>query len=239
MTTLADVRDNWTTFGQRDPLYAIMTDAGKENGGWDESEFFATGVREVERYFDIVVRLTAEQRTEPLRLVRALDFGCGVGRLTQALAGLYREVVGVDISPTMLEQARKYNQRDGVSFDLNDPPDLSFLCSGSFDFILSLITLQHDEPQYQLGYLQQFMRLLRPGGVAAFQMMAEPLFKIDHPKGTPDKPVMEMHGVSIPRAVYVLRKAGGVILDIQYNKGQSEWSDCWVGLDYYVKKGAA
>ncbi len=42
---------------------------------------------------------------------KALDFGCGVGRLTQALADYFNEVAGVDVSPTMVNKALEYNKK--------------------------------------------------------------------------------------------------------------------------------
>lgn len=57
----------------------------------------------------------------------ALDFGCGVGRLTQALAAHFDEVTGVDISPSMIKLAKKYSRHgDGC----NRPPcgDLCSTC---------------------------------------------------------------------------------------------------------------
>ena len=63
-----------------------------------------TGAREIRDVMSYVEGLSI-----PLRRRRALDFGCGVGRLTQALVRYFDEVCGVDIAPSMIEWARKYN----------------------------------------------------------------------------------------------------------------------------------
>ena len=63
----------------------------------------------------------------------ALDFGCGVGRLTQPLAARVRQVVGLDISDEMIRRARSYFPN--ITFHLNEKGDLSPFQSGSVDLI--------------------------------------------------------------------------------------------------------
>ena len=90
--------------------------------------------------------------TDPPRAGRCLDFGCGVGRLTLALAAHFREVVGVDIAPSMLERAEKYKgPASNVSYVLNGREDLSQFPDGSFDFVHASIVLQHMSPRLALG----------------------------------------------------------------------------------------
>ena len=156
---------NWTMLGEDDPLWIVLTDPTKKGYLWKEEDFFATGAEEIERVF------------EHLRAVglsptggRALDFGCGAGRLTQALAKRFDYVDGVDISSSMLRHAEKYNRFPGhVTYHLNVRPDLASFPPGHYDFICTLIALQHTPPRFQRGYLKDFLRLLKPGGCAYFQ----------------------------------------------------------------------
>jgi SAM-dependent methyltransferase len=75
---------------------------------------------------------------------RAVDFGCGASRLTQALARYFEHVTGVDISAPMIELARAHDRTGGhYEYLINTRPDLSALPSASFDFIYSNMTLQH------------------------------------------------------------------------------------------------
>src|SRR5262249_21187503 len=136
------LRRNWDQFGKEDPLWAILTIPEKQGGRWDVSEFFATGEREISE----ALRYLAELGHAPRRL-RALDFGCGVGRLTQALALHFQEVVGVDIAPSMIAAADRFNRHgQRCRYVENTLPDLSFFADGSFDFIYSVIALQHMDP---------------------------------------------------------------------------------------------
>jgi SAM-dependent methyltransferase len=118
------------------------------------------------------VLAVAEGLGLPTRHGRALDFGCGVGRLTRALAPRFERVVGLDISEPMLERARAACEGlDNVSFELNLASDLARLDDGSFDLVLSLITLQHVSDRGALeSYIRELVRVLAPGGVAIFQL---------------------------------------------------------------------
>jgi 2-polyprenyl-3-methyl-5-hydroxy-6-metoxy-1,4-benzoquinol methylase len=95
----------------------------------------------------------------------ALDFGCGVGRLTQALADHFDEVWGVDIASSMIEGARRLDRSGGrCRYLVNGRPRV--VRDASFGFILSLIVLQHLEPEYIRSYLREFIRLLAPDDAA-------------------------------------------------------------------------
>src|SRR5437588_118672 len=102
---LHESRDYWDRHARRDPLWAILSDTAKKDGKWDVARFFQTGVSEIA---SLLYELDA-QGIFPSRGA-ALDFGCGVGRLTQALAPHFDRVVGVDVSSCMQELATRLNQ---------------------------------------------------------------------------------------------------------------------------------
>ncbi len=99
---------------------------------------------------------------------RALDFGCGVGRVTRELARHFKSVVGVDVAPSMIRKARELSA--DVEYVLNERDDLSFVPSGSVDLVYSVIVLQHIGRPYVDRYLAEFVRVLSPKGLAIFQM---------------------------------------------------------------------
>ena len=102
---------------------------------------------------------------------RALDFGCGVGRLTRALAEHFDRCDGVDLAASMVEQAQALNRDRGrIWFHHNQAPNLELFADRSFDFVLTLLVLQHMEPGLMTEYLAEFVRVLRPGGVAYFNV---------------------------------------------------------------------
>ena len=106
-----------------------------------------------------------------------------MGRLTQALAARFDEVWGVDIAPSMIELANRYNRHPGTCrYYLNDRSDLERFDDGSFDFIYSNIVLQHMQPKDQRRYLAELVRVLAPGGIFVFQLPSAPL-PLSEPKG--------------------------------------------------------
>lgn len=151
----------------KDAKWAVLSDPTKRNDGWNEDEFWATGEADVARALE---ECAADGLTP--RFDRALDFGCGIGRLSKALKTRFREVHGVDISQGMVEQAREKVKK--VEFHANARPDLSLFGKEQFDFVLSIITLQHMPPEVMTSYLREFGRVLRPGGVAWLQIPEKP-----------------------------------------------------------------
>lgn len=163
---LDELQRHWNDFGKQDPLWAIMTWPSKRNRGWELAEFFRTGEDEIKATLD---RVEALGLPHPHR--RALDFGCGVGRLTQALATRFESVCGVDIAQSMIELAREYNRHgERCQYFHNTADDLRIFDDGSFDFVFTLRVLQHMRPEYSQRYIREFMRLLAPGAVAVFQI---------------------------------------------------------------------
>lgn len=163
---LNKLRDNWNTFGQKDPLWSILTDATKKGNRWELEEFFKTGQEEIGNLFQYL-----DAQNIQVKPTKALDFGCGVGRLTQALSHKFEEVHGVDIAESMIDLAKEYNQQgNACQYHVNVKADLSLFESSSFSFIYSSIVLQHMKPDYAKRYLLEFLRLLSPDGVLVFQI---------------------------------------------------------------------
>jgi SAM-dependent methyltransferase len=168
--SLGQLQDDWTRLGKEDPLWAVYVAPGTRGGKWDVEAFFDLGRREVDGALAALPGLGLAPGRR-----RALDFGCGVGRLSQALAAHVDEVTGLDIAPSMLEKARELDRSGGrVQFVLNQKPDLSLIPTGSVDIVYSSLVLQHMPPELARGYLGEFVRVLAPGGVAIFQVASRP-----------------------------------------------------------------
>ena len=110
----------WQKLGATDPLWAILTDPTKRGNRWQLDEFWATGVAKIAAVIADVARLRPKLPRDT-----ALDFGCGVGRLSQALAGHFHTVHGVYIAESMVAQARCYNRFPArVHYVVNTTPNL-------------------------------------------------------------------------------------------------------------------
>lgn len=167
---LSDLQATWETLSGTDPLWAILSDPDKKGRRWSNDEFFATGVREIQTLMN---DLRSPGRALGSR--GALDFGCGVGRLTQPLTEYFEEVVGVDLSPAMVRLAEAYNRApDRCRYVVNAAANLAMFPTGSFDLVLSYLTLQHIPPGLSTSYLREFVRVTRTGGIICVQLPAAP-----------------------------------------------------------------
>ena len=165
---LKELKENWNEFGRIDPLSSIFR-PDQKGEKWQPEEFFELGREEVE----ILMRDIASLGFN-LSPIKALDFGCGVGRITQALAPYFDEVYGIDIAPSMIELAKRYNRyAHKCIYLLNETDDLRLFGNDHFTFVYSTLTLQHMEPRYSKNYLREFLRILAPRGLLVFQQPSE------------------------------------------------------------------
>lgn len=157
----------WERLARRDPYWAVLTVPEKQGNRWKVDEFFQTGIDDIEYSLANLDRLLPGL---PRR--HALDFGCGVGRLSYALSRHFESVTGVDIAAQMLKLAQKHQQAGtpSVTFLHNSQSDLRLFPDGEFDLVLSLITLQHNPPKLIEAYVREFVRVVRSGGALYFQL---------------------------------------------------------------------
>jgi len=235
-------RKHWDKMAETDPLWAVLTSPDKKGNRWSLDEFFANGRETVTAEIQGV-----RDRYPALRTGAALDFGCGVGRLSQGLAGHFDRVTGIDISEKMLALARQHNRHgDRVTYLHNPHPDLRLLPDNHFDFVYSIITLQHMEPQYARRYIEEFVRVTAPGGAILFQIPSQrPYVKPDNSLLTlwpptlykrlrrrvlrrfriwfVTDPLMEMHAVPRADVEALLRQGGTELLNVyRYDAAGSE-----------------
>ncbi len=163
---LKSLQQNWEEFARYDAMWAILTDPKRRRKKWKPDEFFETGRQEIASLMDGI-----KARGYQFGRERALDFGCGVGRLTQAMAQYFENCYGVDISAEMVEHAKSFNRHgDRCQYFVNQSDNLKIFEENSFDFIYTNIVLQHIEKKYNESYLKEFIRVLKPKGFLVFQM---------------------------------------------------------------------
>ena len=170
--SLNSSKRHWEDMGDLDPCWAILTKAGTKYGKWDLEEFFETGIHEI-----FCLNRMAQRLGRPKRHDWALDFGCGVGRLTRALALHFKNVVGIDISQSMLRRAIELNPHPNCQFVLNASESLPFY-AGQFDLIYTALVLQHVPAQASIrSYIAEFVRVLKPGGLLVMQLPSHVPFR--------------------------------------------------------------
>jgi trans-aconitate methyltransferase len=164
---LASHKEDWEELAKLDPLWAICSVPKGKHGGWDLDEFFQSG-----EAITADVMESAERLGRPRDRVSALDFGCGVGRITRALAQRFDECIGLDISEEMIAAARDLNRSvPNCVFIVNTTDHLGVFEDDRFDLVYTKAVLQHlPDAQVIRAYIAEFVRVLKPGGLLVFQL---------------------------------------------------------------------
>ncbi|NNJ88280.1 MAG: class I SAM-dependent methyltransferase [Eudoraea sp.] len=246
--SLKNVQKAYEKVGAEDPLWAILTDNKKRGNKWDPEEFFETGRNEINSVIAYLESIDVK-----INYGNAFDFGCGVGRLTQGLCYHFDKVTGVDISDSMIAGANRYNKFDKkCSYITNTEPNLKCLSSNTFDFVYTNIVLQHMAPRYQVEYIKEFFRILKPGGKALFQVrtpigsspkpgsLAEKIHNFRKERLKPfwksirGRPPIQVHTISPQIVEQIIAECGATILDVKVvDKRARRWHK---NLRYCAKK---
>ncbi len=163
----------WEYYGENDAYFGVNSlpeMRGDQLNAAARSKFFESGESYVARIWNQI----EESFGTPFNPLRSLDFGSGVGRVALPIARRSGEVVGVDISTAMIEEAKKNAEElsiDNITF-LKGDDDLSRL-SGEFDFIHSFVVFQHIEPKRGMKILAKLVQHLSKDGIGALQFQYE------------------------------------------------------------------
>ena len=165
--SLAGHKQDWEDLARTDPLWAILSDPKQKNGKWDLNEFFLTGKQEIDGVMEHVSKMGYLTKRD-----RVLDFGCGVGRLTRALATYFRECYGVDVSETMVAKAAELNRdTPNCKFVVNTEPHMRVFSDNDFDMVYTSLVLQHVPSTTIIkSYISEFVRIMTSGGLLVFQL---------------------------------------------------------------------
>lgn len=170
----SDTDKEWERFGRDDPYYGVLTfDRYRRDylAEGDLETFFTSG----QEHLDAVITTVESHVLWNFTPVRALDFGCGVGRVLIPLAGISTYVTGVDVSPSMLAEARRNCGAMGVNnVELVVSDDTLSRLQGDYDFVHSFIVLQHIPVARGMRILGRLVELLAEGGVGVIQVTCGP-----------------------------------------------------------------
>jgi SAM-dependent methyltransferase len=171
----------WEKWGAQDPYFAVITfEKFRRERLTDDvkREFFESG----KRHLDHVLQVCRDHLDPEFSPKRALDFGCGVGRVVLPLAQTADYVVGLDVADSMLAEARR-NCEDhslrNVSL-LKSDDDLSCV-EGSFDLIHSVIVFQHIDATRGRRIFSKLLQHLGKGGIGVIHFLySKTVFKENH-----------------------------------------------------------
>jgi SAM-dependent methyltransferase len=214
---LARIGAYWARIGEEAPHWSVLTQERFRPGriAATRADFYATG--ETDRA--LVRDMLARHGLSPAALPRLVEYGCGVGRATVALAKDFARVVGCDISPAHLALARRAAAETGQG-------NIAWLRStierpmpeARCDVWYSRLVLQHNPPPVIAWLLGLAFARLAPGGVALFQVPTHRegyRFDIAAYLAEPGEPGMEMHVLPQP-VVFALAEAAGLsVLEVR------------------------
>jgi ubiquinone/menaquinone biosynthesis C-methylase UbiE len=140
---------------------------------WKDEDFFESG-RATVREEILTDMINICQGKDPKEMT-VLEIGCGVGRVTRALAEVFGTVHGVDVSGEMIRQAKEGNREiPNAHFHQNNGADLTILGDIKADFCFSSIVFQHIPSREVIdSYVGEVHRILRSGGLFKFQVQGD------------------------------------------------------------------
>jgi SAM-dependent methyltransferase len=151
----------WEGLAKEDPYFYILTvpgiDYSKDEG---VKYFFKSGEEFVAEMRPLIDQYVAKKD-------KAVEIGCGVGRLTFPHAKIFNEIYAVDISETMLKLLNEEAQRRNVANIRTFLPDQNWDNADSYDFAYSYIVFQHiEEIEVIEDYIIKISRSLKNNGIA-------------------------------------------------------------------------
>lgn len=199
MTMRRDTDEDWIKVADENPYWGVLSAdqfRGADIRPESRDQFFRSGQKLISDTIGFITTHVADN----FKIKRALDFGCGVGRLLIPLAGISGEAVGVDVAPRMLELCQQNLALAGLkngSVVLGD--DTLSRVEGEFNFVNSYIVLQHIPPERGIVLIGRLLELLAVGGVFSLQFTY-----------AKERKFLQHEG----RAAHYYRRSGNIIHDL-------------------------
>lgn len=161
----------WEEWGRRDPYFGVITDPKYRRSAMnevDKREFFESGRWHV----NYVMRTIHDHIDRDFHARSVLDFGCGVGRTLVSFAQIADKAIGLDVSVSMLEEAKKNClERNLKNVQLAHSDDTLSSLTEPVDLIHSCIVFQHITADRGRQIFRNLLRHLAPRGIGAFHLL--------------------------------------------------------------------
>jgi SAM-dependent methyltransferase len=150
----------WIAWGEADPMFGVAAWRDRTRSGnhpWTAAEFYALGISDWADFRQLW------EKYHPLGGT-VLEIGCGAGRMTNAMAETFENVVAVDVSPGMLMFAREHVAKANIRW-IETAGDCLPMADDAADAVFSCHVFQHlPSPDAIIDQLREVHRVLRPGG---------------------------------------------------------------------------
>ena len=155
--------EDWIHLGEKEPYWGVITNSRFKTENISPNaidDFYRSGVVDVETVVSRFRGLFADFKPGT-----ALDFGCGVGRMTFPMAKYAGSVCGVDISPGMLSKAEERKNVlnvETVTF-ANEVP------KQEYDWINSFLVFQHIPPKRGYSIVDELLSMVSASGFVSLE----------------------------------------------------------------------
>lgn len=212
------IHQEWEHLGATEPYWSVVTQPQYYQAEFasHREQFYTSGKYSA----DVFLAALRRCGVNPAQLSVCLEVGCGVGRVTWALAAAFNKLIAADISKHHLDLAENYLNAKGVHnveyqhwqtvHAIRQLPQL--------DAIFSVITLQHNPPPVMAWMLRELLGKLRPGGVACIQIPTYRngyMFEGERYLHSPPSKTLEMHYLPQPEVFRIMTEAGCHLLEVR------------------------
>jgi SAM-dependent methyltransferase len=163
------IKQAWQHLGNERAHFSVLTSDEflPENFSGSAEQFWSSGEYEAAR----AVKILANHGIEHLGSRDCVEYGCGVGRITAALAKRFRQVHAYDISAPHLAYARaRATETEQHNIAFHECTDFLKTAIAPCDVFYSVIVFQHNPPPVMIELIRRALAALRPGGIALFQL---------------------------------------------------------------------
>ena len=213
------IKGAWECLGENEPYWSVWTNEKFKRSNVNQenrTEFYQSG-----RHCVVTLFKTLERNGIDFKSFRScLDYGVGLGRVTQWLAQKFEIVLGYDISKPHLEITRDRLTELGIQnvtlHHIGNPQEIENL--PKVDVVYSMIVLQHNPPPIIGLMIREMIRALNPGGIAFFQV---PTYREGYTfrlkaylNSVATQGRMEMHVLPQSTILEIVRKENGRVIEI-------------------------
>lgn len=153
-------QENWNKLSDVDQYWSILVDPDKIDNKWNLNGFYITGKTQISNLLTFLSNYGVK-----IHFASALDYDCGVGRLSEALSESFTYFTGVVFSRIMINLAKSHSKFTNLIYEKVNGKDLSNFQAKAFDFIIPLINLRHSPSNVQYNLVKEMVKLLKDDGV--------------------------------------------------------------------------
>jgi 2-polyprenyl-3-methyl-5-hydroxy-6-metoxy-1,4-benzoquinol methylase len=188
---------DWEKFGNSEPYWSVLTSNEKflTSNLTEENKqlFFKTG----DLHIESVIKIIKKYIDPKYSIKRALDFGCGVGRLVIPLSKIANNVTGIDVSESMLKETKNNCESRSINnVEIITSDDDLTLLNKKFNFIHSLFVFQHIPVKRGEKIFKNLLKHLEPSGIGVFHFTYAKDYKV--------KKIIPFIKNYIPLAIYFI-----------------------------------